>query len=246
MTFDEQVATLRGKVVPKSTNKKKGDCTPEEWAALLDCRKAQYKDSPEKTKARSREWKKANPEKRRENNRAWRDANPEKARASNRAWRKANPNKQRTMQRAWRKANPEKHKTSRNRWQQKRYDNDPAYRMMVGLRNRQYEFFTGKARSLSMVRDMGCNREFFLRHIASQFTAGMTMENYGTVWHLDHIYPLAKADIVGNPVHFLAAANWRNLQPMLGPDNWEKSDEVTPEAQALFDALCQEFLAHAK
>jgi hypothetical protein len=118
--------------------------------------------------------------------------------------------------------------------------------MMVGLRNRQYEFFTGKARSLSMVRDMGCNREFFLRHIASQFTAGMTMENYGTVWHLDHIYPLAKADIVGNPVHFLAAANWRNLQPMLGPDNWEKSDEVTPEAQALFDALCQEFLAHAK
>jgi hypothetical protein len=112
--------------------------------------------------------------------------------------------------------------------------------MMVGLRNRQYEFFTGKARSLSMVRDMGCDQRFFLRHIESQFTAGMTMENYGKLWHLDHIYPLSKADLTDR-VQFLAAANWRNLRPMLGPENVEKRDTITPEGQALFDLLCREF-----
>jgi hypothetical protein len=88
---------------------------------------------------------------------------------------------------------------------------------------------------------MGCDREFFLRHITIQFTAGMTMENYGKVWHLDHIYPLSKADLTDR-VQFLAAANWRNLRPMLGPENLEKSDTITPEGQDLFDQLCREFL----
>jgi DNA-binding helix-hairpin-helix protein with protein kinase domain len=91
-----------------------------------------------------------------------------------------------------------------------------------------------------MVRDMGCDQRFFLRHIESQFTAGMTMENYGKLWHLDHIYPLSKADLTDR-VQFLAAANWRNLRPMLGPENVEKRDTITPEGQALFDLLCREF-----
>ena len=34
--FDKQVKALRGKVEPKTTKKKKCDCTPEEWAAKLD------------------------------------------------------------------------------------------------------------------------------------------------------------------------------------------------------------------
>jgi hypothetical protein len=120
-----------------------------------------------------------------------------------------------------------------------RYAKDSWFRFAVSLRNRQGKFLAGIKRPASMVRDIGCDREFFLRHIASQFTAGMTMENHGAVWHLDHIYPLAKADLTDR-VQFLAVANWRNLRPMLGPQNLAKGDEVTAEAQTLFDSLCRE------
>jgi len=39
MTFDEQVAVLRKTVTPKCSNKKKAECTPEEWAANLEYQK---------------------------------------------------------------------------------------------------------------------------------------------------------------------------------------------------------------
>lgn len=42
MTFDEQVAALRKTVTPKMTQKKKADCTPEEWAARLEYAKKQW------------------------------------------------------------------------------------------------------------------------------------------------------------------------------------------------------------
>jgi hypothetical protein len=112
--------------------------------------------------------------------------------------------------------------------------------MALSLRCRQYQIFRGTSRPGSFVRDMGCTRGEFRAHIESQLTAPMTMANYGKVWHLDHIYPLSKADL-RDRVQFLAAANYRNLRPMIGSDNQSKNSKVTPEAKALFDALCREF-----
>ena len=219
MTFDEQVAALRGCVVPKHTNKKKSDCTPKEWAAYLEYKKPR--------------------------NNAWQKSNHDKVIATNNKWAASNPDKVAAIRKRanekWKKANAEKYLSYQRSYWKQRYKHDPDYRMICSLRARQSEFFKGKDRSLSMVRDMGCTQQFFRQHIISKLSAGMTMENYGTVWHLDHIYPLSKAGIVENPIHFLAAANWRNLQPLPGPENLEKSDEVTPEAQSLFDSLVKEF-----
>ena len=39
---------------------------------------------------------------------------------------------------------------------------------------------------------IGCDRETFISHIETQFTEGMTWENYGLKgWHVDHIIPLS-------------------------------------------------------
>lgn len=222
MTFDEQVKALREKVVPKATHKKKGDCTPSEWAGHLDYMAARHKANPEERRAASKKWRKANPEKQRAAIKAWQKANPEKVSA-------------------WRKANLEKIRAVRNKSKNKRRQNDPVFRMLDNLRCRQWHFFKGKTRSISMVRDMGCTQEFFRQRIESRLTGEMTLENYGKVWHLDHIFPLSQARIAESRINFLAAANWRNIQPMLGPENEDKSDEVTPDAQALFDQLKAEF-----
>lgn len=35
----------------------------------------------------------------------------------------------------------------------------------------------------------GCSRQHLLNHLSSQFHSGMTLENYGTLWEVDHIIP---------------------------------------------------------
>jgi hypothetical protein len=51
---------------------------------------------------------------------------------------------------------------------------------------------------------------------------GMTMDNYGTYWTLDHILPLSKFDLT-NKEEQAIAFNWKNMQPIL--DNSAKSNK---------------------
>lgn len=60
----------------------------------------------------------------------------------------------------------------------------------------------------------------FLIYMESQFTEGMSWDNYGT-WHIDHIKPCSKFDL------FLRSEqeecfHYSNLQPLWGWENFEK------------------------
>ena len=79
-----------------------------------------------------------------------------------------------------------------------------------------------------------------LWHFEKQFDPLMTWENYGKYWHVDHIYPLAAANL---SIHseLLAVINWRNLQPLEAKANLAKKDKVTPAARRLFNKLVKEF-----
>jgi hypothetical protein len=141
--------------------------------------------------------------------------------------------------RKWRAT--EKGKATRKAWHSRQLEESPQYRLSVSLRDR-----LRKAVSLgrgfkrgSAVRDLGCSLEQLRDHLESLFSAGMTWDNYGSVWHVDHIYPMAKADI-DDPVQLRAVCNWQNLRPMMAAENISKSDSVSPEAAELFARLCQE------
>jgi hypothetical protein len=87
------------------------------------------------------------------------------------------------------------------------------------------------------LRYLGCAFDDFARHIESQFTDGMSWENFGRGgWNIDHIYPLARADFT-DPVELWAAFNWRNCRPLWERENFVKGDAVTPEAAELFAEL---------
>jgi len=69
----------------------------------------------------------------------------------------------------------------------------------------------------------------------------MSWENFGKDgWHVDHIYPLGRADLT-DPVELLAAFNWRNCRPLWEAENMIKSDTITAEAAALFAELKEAF-----
>lgn len=75
--------------------------------------------------------------------------------------------------------------------------NDSIFYFKRGVRSSMTTYFKKAARGQFLKAEstqdlLGCSLEFFISHIVSQFTEGMTLENYGE-WHLDHIIPLATA-----------------------------------------------------
>ena len=61
-------------------------------------------------------------------------------------------------------------------------------------------------------------------YLTEQFEEGMTWENYGTLWHIDHVEPLRCFDLTDRE-QFLEAANWMNLRPLWAEDNLKKISE---------------------
>jgi hypothetical protein len=110
---------------------------------------------------------------------------------------------------------------------QDRFANDPQYKLAHLLRVRLHAALKGNFKTGSAVRDLGCSVAFLKQHLESQFKPGMTWENHGPVWHIDHIKPLASFDLT-NREQLLEAVNWRNLQPLFAVDNIRKGARLAP------------------
>jgi hypothetical protein len=211
-SFDEQVAALRGKVVPKCRSRlKKSEATPEEWAARLDHTAA---------------WKAANSERHKELDR----------RAAAR-YRAADPERRRRQGRAA----AARHQASgkKREYERRRLSVDANFRLSKAIRCRLRYAVSGGKRAGSAVRDLGCTVDAMRLHVESEFQPGMNWGNYGHgpgTWSIDHIYPLSKADLTDRP-QLLAACNWRNLQPLWFEDNVRKGDEVSESARERFEVL---------
>jgi len=66
---------------------------------------------------------------------------------------------------------------------------------------------------------LSCNISFFIEHIESKFTQGMTWKNHGDKgWHLDHIKPCASFDL-SDPEQQKICFHYTNLQPLWATRN---------------------------
>jgi 5-methylcytosine-specific restriction endonuclease McrA len=69
-------------------------------------------------------------------------------------------------------------------------------------------------------------------HLERQFMPGMSWENYGEVWNIDHRIPLAFFEFeTPQCAGFKLAWNIKNLQPLLKSDNAAKGDRLPPPDQ---------------
>jgi len=227
--FDRLVKELRPTAPAKDCGKKKSECTPLQWASKLKANAELKARNRESVNASNRKWYSRNKVYHRKRYAESRD----RMNASSTRWRKANPERTIEIQRKHRASNPD--------YAVKRAASDVQFRIQIGLRNRINQAVRRGYKTGSAVRDLGMTAADFKAHIESRFQLGWSWDNWGSVWELDHIYPLTAADLVGSRPEFLAANNWRNLQPLSVEDNRRKGDKVTPEAQALFDQLVAEF-----
>jgi hypothetical protein len=112
---------------------------------------------------------------------------------------------------------------------------DSILRIKNKLRNHVYRIckysHTIKCRKTSEY--LGCTIEQAKRHIEKQFKRGMTWENHGIVWEIDHILPLAAFDLTRKDQQMIAN-HFTNLRPEWKAKNRMKGDKITITHQLRF------------
>lgn len=100
---------------------------------------------------------------------------------------------------------------------------EPEYKIPRCLRGRLLSALKvgGVRKAENTLALLGCSTPQLLNHLESQFKPGMTWENHGPVWHIDHIKPCAKFDLT-DPEQQKACFHWTNLQPLFAEENLRK------------------------
>jgi predicted nucleic acid-binding Zn ribbon protein len=104
----------------------------------------------------------------------------------------------------------------------------PKYRVRRNLSKRLRGIMRSKGRSKGSITTtgvLGCSPGFLRSHIESQFTRGMTWENYGSFWQVDHIQPCALFDHMDDD-QVKKCWHFSNLQPLRSEENLAKSDSI--------------------
>lgn len=157
----------------------------------------------------------------------WRDKFPERDAERKRRWWieiSADPDtsrleRQRTLHRSYYAQNKDTYREANNR-----HRNTPnakiADRMRGMLRSAMKK---GKRSRIEYY--LGCPIEGFRYWIACQFTGGMSWENHGVLWELDHIRPCARFDLTTEQGK-LECFHFTNTRPLLRRENQIKHAKV--------------------
>lgn len=99
---------------------------------------------------------------------------------------------------------------------------DVHFKVVRRLRNRIYSLVKG-GKSKRTLELLGCSIEELKTHLESQFTEGMSWDNYG-IWHIDHKKPCAAFDLEKQEQQKICF-HYTNLQPLWKLDNLRKGDK---------------------
>jgi hypothetical protein len=107
-------------------------------------------------------------------------------------------------------------------YKQRRRNESPVLKLCFNIRRGITRFIRqrGKIKKSKFTDYLGCSVDEFTKYIESRLTYEMTWENYGKVWHLDHIIPLRFFNL--NNIY--RAWHYTNLQPLLAEENLRKND----------------------
>jgi hypothetical protein len=113
------------------------------------------------------------------------------------------------------------HRDYCRQYDKKRRREHPEYRILRKIVHRMVRASCVRKGSRSDLY-VGCTPGFLRNHLETMFKHGMTWNNYGTVWQVDHVIPLAWWDLKNHPEHMFEASHWTNLQPLFINENQSK------------------------
>ena len=181
-------------------------------------KKAYYLANREKLKAYHKAWSAANPDKRM----AWYHKDAKAANAKCKAWKQDNKARVDSTKKAWMLTNQDLVRSTRKAYRTKRYATDPLYRLQHLMRSRFKCAVKKESRGrYSCLKLIGMQLKEYKIYLQGQFRDGMTWENQGVVWEIDHIRPCASFDLT-DPAQQAECFAWHNTQPLLFNENRSK------------------------
>lgn len=189
-----------------------------------DCGKKSSKAYYDKNKIelyeKAKLWKLENKEKLLEIHRNWRKNNPEKCKE---IWNRHKVKPERKLyEKNYRNENREKLQAKRL----KKFKETPQLQWVYKLRSLAHSAIRQRL-SLKdrFCMEFNCTFKVFIKHLENTFKEGMTWENYGKVWHVDHIRPLSSFDLEVLE-HRFKAAHYSNHQALFVFENLSKADKL--------------------
>jgi hypothetical protein len=148
---------------------------------------------------------------------------------ANRKWVGNNRDQYLKIHREFKEANRQR----LNREARERFKSNPLYklkRVSLNRISRALKRFNTKAGE-QWYRHIGCSPKFLKSYLETRFLSGMIWDNHGSIWHIDHVIPLASAK---SATEIRRLCHYSNLQPMFKKDNMKKSNKM-PIQTVLFD-----------
>lgn len=180
---------------------------------------------------KSARYKEANRVKVREANLRWREANPEKAREASwkaKAAKYATPEGKASEQERSRKSHAAKQSMPNTRDRHRRYYNkrladDASFKLAHYARKRiRAALKSALAGKCGKALDLlGCTPQDYKVYLEGLFQPGMSWENYGVEWHIDHLRPIASFNLA-DPLQQTEAFEFRNTAPAWATENLSK------------------------
>lgn len=170
--------------------------------------------------AYAKKWREENKERHKENNCKWRKENAERHRQNARNYYHANKELRAKQMKDYREQN----RDALNKKKREAHKKFPERRLSQNLRVRLVMALKRGSRKGSAVKDLGCSIQELKTYLESMFKPGMTWDNYGSEWQVDHIKPLANYDL-SNPEILKALVHYTNLQPLWAAENRKKSNK---------------------
>lgn len=161
--------------------------------------------------------------------RDYRAKNKEEVEAREAAYRASHKKERAALRKSYKQNNRRKVNDSKQRSRKRHVDRDPSFRLRVRLATRLYIALKGKAKASTTMALVGCTRAELMLYLEVRFKPGMTWDNYGPVWHIDHIKPCSRFRLE-NAEDQHKCFHYSNLQPLFGPENVEKSDKYEEAA----------------
>lgn len=210
-------------------NKDKFDNTCKE------CMKIKNKENSDRRRESQRKWREKNPdymkeyaqtEKRKEYEKQYYQKNREIYIKRKQEWRKNNPEKDKEERKKYVENNKERVNKYHSEWKKNKRINDYEYKLKENASRRiRYELNTllkGK-KTKRTYEYLGCSIDELKKYLETKFTGNMSWDNYGKVWHVDHIIPCASWNL-SDEFENNCCWNFRNLQPLYASENQSKKD----------------------
>jgi hypothetical protein len=161
----------------------------------------------------------------------WKQENLESQSSYHKAYRKNNSTKIRKQIKEWFANNKER----QNIWYACKRK-DPLYKLAHNLRSRLWTFLKGKAKHKNTESLTGCSFEELKKHLEVQFEPGMTWDNYGSYWSVDHMEPFVSI-CPNDKIAIERITHYSNLKPLTISENSRKSakDKKWKKIQKLVD-----------